>query len=136
MNIASLQQAAYQPIDRSPALGLGKKLDQARQDFEALSTSLQSGNLPGAQNSFNDLKKLLVSAGSIGAANSVKNDFDTLGKAIGSGDLPAAKKDLSQLQNDVQSIVKGYLHPSGLPVRLPAGNVYQAGLIPAKRISR
>lgn len=118
MHLTALQHPSYQPIERHPSIGLGKTLDQARQDFADLSASLGSGDVPGARTSFNDLKKLLASAGSIGAANSVTNDFEALGKALASGDLPSARKDLTQLQKDVSAA--GHSHSPGLPA-LPSG---------------
>lgn len=137
MNISALHQAAYQPIARIPANGLGKTLNQAGQDFQALSASLSSGDTSGAQSSFDDLKKLLQSAGSIGAANSVKNDFDLLGKALSSGNVGEARKDFQQLQTDVQSIAQHALgHQPGLPMRLPGGALLQSGLSAAKSLAR
>ncbi len=137
MHITSLLQAGYQPIERNPALGTGKTSDQAKQSFEAMSASLNQGDVSGAQSSFSDLKKLLASAGSIGAANSVKNDFDSLGKALGERDVPAAQKNLAQLKTDVQGIMQqGHGHMPGLPTRLPlGGTVYQAGISAAKSIA-
>ena len=138
MNISSLlKTAAYQPMDRIAALGLGKSMSQAGQDFDAINASLKSGDLSSAKSSFNDLKKVLQSAGSIGAANTVRNDFDLLGKALGSGDVSSAQHDLEQLQNDVKSIVQqNHEHAPGLPIRVPGVNLYQAGLSAISSIGR
>ncbi len=139
MNIAAfIKPASYQPIDRIAALDLGKNLSQAGQDFDAINASLKSGDLSGAKTSFNDLRKVLQSAGSIGAANSVKNDFDLLGKSLGSGDVSSARQDLEQLKSDVQSIAQqnSGQRPTGLPVRIPGLNVYQAAATAAGNITR
>ena len=137
MNISSLLQAAGRPTVHYPPNGLGKTLNQASQDFKALSASLSSGDTSSAKSSFNDLKKMLQSAGSIGAAKSVQNDFDLLGKAIGSGDVTAARKDLKQLQSDVQSITQqGLGQVRGLPVHRPGVGLVQSGLSAAKSIAR
>jgi len=99
MNISSLLQQirAFQPQKpgANPASGGNA--------FAELSGALNSGNLPGAQKALTDMKQLLISAGSIGAANSLKNDFDALGKAIGSGDTSAARTSLAQLARDAQA---------------------------------
>ena len=137
MHITSLLQAGSQPIERNPATGMGKTFAQAKQNFELMSASLNQGDVSGAQSSFSDLKKLLSSAGSIGAANSVKNDFDSLGKALGARDVPAAQKEFTRLKTDVQAIMQpGHGHMPGLPTRLPVGGtVYQAGLSAARSIA-
>jgi hypothetical protein len=69
---------------------------------------LQSGNVTAAQQSFRDLKQLLVSAGSIGVANSLKNDFDALGTS-----LQAARQDLRNLKSDAQAALGGTAKPRG-----------------------
>jgi len=99
MNISSLLQqiGAFQPQKPGTNQGMGGGA------FAALSGALTSGNLPGAQKALTDMKQLLISAGSIGAANSLKNDFDALGKAIGSGDASAARTSLAQLARDAQA---------------------------------
>ena len=126
MNLTALNQASYMPIERIPAIGLGKTLSQANQEFHALSESLQSGDVASAQSSLGDLKKLLQSAGSIGAASAVKNDFASLGKDLGVGDVASAQQDLSRLKGDVQSIAKhGHWMP-GMPKRLSGGTALSA----------
>ena len=134
MHLTSLAAGSFQPLDRIPAFGLGKILSKAKEDFQSLSGSLGSGDVAGAQNTLADLKKLLQSTGSIGAANSVKSDLDSLGKNLGAHNVPSALQDLNQLQTDLQSSIqqnRGRL--PGLPVRLPgAGGIYQAGLSASK----
>ena len=133
MYIPTLQPIPYQPIGHIQALGQGKKLNEANQNFDGLSASLSSGSVTSARSSFNELKKLLQSAGSIGAASTVKNDFDALGKALGSGDVLSARQELSQLQNDIQSAV--HAHAPGHPTR-PGGGNSQALLGGIKSIVR
>lgn len=129
MNLSVLPQSAYAPIERIPAFGLGKALGQ---DFRQLSESLGSGDVEGAQSTFNDLKKLLQSTGSIGAATSVKDSLDSLGKDLGAGSVSLAQQDLRQLQSDLQTVVQANRVPlPGLPVHLPAP--YRGGLDVAKR---
>jgi len=99
MNISSIMQQ----LGLAQGPGPGTKQDQNGNAFAALSGALSSGNLSGARSAFTDVKQLLISAGSIGAANSLKNDFDSLDKALGSGDLSAARKDLAQLKTDAQA---------------------------------
>jgi hypothetical protein len=74
-----------------------------------LTGALQSGNLSSAKSAFSDLRQLLIGAGSIGAANSLKSDFDALGKALGSGDVCTARQDLAQVKTDAQSALQSQM---------------------------
>ena len=89
---------------------------QIRQDVQALSTALESGDLSTAQKSFGDLQKLLQSNGAIsqastpgtapsGPLDAIKSDFQALGQALQSGDLAGAQKDYAQLATDSQQIL-------------------------------
>ena len=133
MHITSLQQASYRPIEHMPSFGLGKTLSQANQDFQALTESLMSGDVASAQGTLSDLKKLMQSAGSIGAATSVQNGIASLTKDLGSGDIQSAKQDAQRLQTNLAVAVQNNRGP-GLPVRLPGGGVLQAGLSAAKTV--
>ena len=136
MYLSTLQQGGYAPIERVPAFGLGglaNKLSHANQDFRQLSEALNSGDVEGAQSTFNDLKKVLQSAGSIGAASSVKDSLDSLGKDLGSGSVSLAQQDLRRLQTNLESVAgKSRNSQPGLPVRLPGGVAYQTGLAVAR----
>ncbi len=91
---------------------------QIKQDVQALSTALQSGDLQTAQKSYGDLQKLLQGNGSISQASTstattasseplsaIKADFQKLGTDLQSGDLSAAQKDYAQLATDSSKIV-------------------------------
>lgn len=133
MHLTSLQQASNRPIEHMPAFGLGKTLSQANEDFQALSESLTSGNVTGAQSALSDLKKLMRSAGSIGAATSVQNGIASLTKDLGSGDVASAKQDAQQLKTDLAVAVANNRGP-GLPVRLPGGGLLQTGLLAVRTV--
>jgi hypothetical protein len=90
---------------------------QARQDYQALASGLQSGNLTNAQAAFTALEQVVTQseASSPSGANStaagttgnggdaIANDLSTLGQALSSGSLTEAQSAFSQLQNDVQT---------------------------------
>jgi hypothetical protein len=87
-------------------------VSQLRQTFKQLASSLQSGDLSGAQKAFASLETLLqsnqsASQGSTGQSAStqkspVQSDLAALGQALSSGDLSAAQGDFSKLQKDLQ----------------------------------
>jgi hypothetical protein len=87
-------------------------INQLRQSFKQLASSLQSGDLSGAQKAFSALEGLLQSnqsssqsptVQSASAQNSpIANDVAALGQALSSGDLSAAQSDFSKLQKDLQ----------------------------------
>lgn len=133
MHLTSLQQASYRPIEHMPSFGLGKTLGQANQDFQALSESLTAGDVTGAQSALTDLKKLMQSAGSIGAATSVQNGIASLTRDLGSGDVASAKQDAQQLKSDLAVAVANNRGP-GLPVRLPGGGLLKTGLLAARTV--
>jgi hypothetical protein len=83
-----------------------------RQTFEQLASSLQSGNLTGAQKALSDLESLIQSnqsssqtliVHSTSTRNStIQNDVAALGQALNFGDLSAAQSDFSRLVKDLQ----------------------------------
>jgi hypothetical protein len=85
---------------------------QLRQSFKQLATSLQSGDLSGAQKAFSALESLLQSnqpASQSAPAQSpaappspVQDDLTALGQALSSGDLSSAQSDFAKLQKDLQ----------------------------------
>jgi hypothetical protein len=81
-----------------------------RQTFQQLASSLQFGDLTGAQKAFSDLEGLLQSNQSTSPTvqpastqnNTIQNDVAALGKALNSGDLSAAQSDFARLVKDLQ----------------------------------
>jgi len=97
--------AQYQPALRS-----GFK--QRSQDFKALESSLQSGDLTGAQQAFADLQKDLPNSSQTTAATSsnasaptgqLGTDFQALQSALQAGDLSGAQGAFATLKQDMQS---------------------------------
>ena len=83
-------------------------MQEIMQDFKQLASSLQSGDLSGAQKAYSALQQLLPnqsqsSQASTSASNPISTDFAALGKALQSGNLSSAQEAFSQLQNDLQS---------------------------------
>jgi hypothetical protein len=84
---------------------------EIRQDFEQLSSALQSGDLSGAQSAYSSIQQLLQNyqgssnngAGSNGVST-IQNDFSAVGQALQSGDLTEAQSAFAQLQTDAQSV--------------------------------
>ena len=80
---------------------------QLEQDFSNLITSLQSGNLTGAQTA---LSALTQSTSAISQAQTtqqsgatgIQADFAALGQALQSGNLTTAQADFAKLQQDLQ----------------------------------
>ena len=107
MNISSIGQTAAQLIQKvqSQSLG-GARRQDGNNNFAALSGALKSSDLSSASKAFSDIRNLLTSAGSIGAANHLKTDLDAIGKALRSGDLNQARQDISQLKADVRSALQ------------------------------
>jgi hypothetical protein len=87
-------------------------VNQLRQTFKQLASSLQSGDLSGAQKAFSALETLLQSNQSTSPSSTVQpasttptpvqNDLAALGQALSSGDLSTAQSTFAQLQKDLQ----------------------------------
>ena len=83
-------------------------VNQLRQTFKQLASSLQAGDLAGAQKAFSVLENLLQANQSatvqpVGTRNStIQNDVAALGQALNFGDLSAAQSDFSRLVKDLQ----------------------------------
>jgi hypothetical protein len=83
---------------------------QMRQDFNQLASTLQSGDLSGAQTAYSKLAQL-VQGGSNNptpgttstAASTIVNDFATLGQALQSGDVGQAQSVFAQLEKDLKA---------------------------------
>ena len=128
MNIgAAIPKTSFQPAERIGFADGGKRLHQIREDFQSISNSLSSGDVTTAKSSFADLKKLLQSAGTVGAASTAHCAFDLLGKDLEVGDISLAQRDFARLTGAAgssQEKERGQ-NPAGLPTRLP---LYQVGL--------
>jgi hypothetical protein len=85
-----------------------------RQSFKQLASSLQSGDLAGAQKALSALERLVqsnqsasqtlnVQSTSTSTQNStIQNDVAALGQALNFGDLSAAQSDFSRLVKDLR----------------------------------
>jgi len=110
VNSISSTPNAYQPDVQSA-------WKQRTQDFKALQTALQSGDLAGAQQAFAALQKDKTGAAqsSTGASPSTDNsqgskDFQALQTALSSGNLAAAQQAFTALKKDVQGAGKAGHH--------------------------
>lgn len=78
---------------------------QRRNDFQELSSALQSGDLSSAQAAFNDLSNLSQSSSTGQAApnSQIAQDFAAVGQALQSGDIAGAQQAFANFQQDVKS---------------------------------
>lgn len=88
-----------------------------KNDFQALASALNSGDLSGAQNAFAALQKDLPPGQQAGATggqndnsknNPVATDFQNLSQALSSGDLSSAQSAFAKLQQDMQAMQGGH----------------------------
>jgi hypothetical protein len=83
-------------------------VNQLRQTFKQLASSLQSEDLAGAQKAFSAQESLLqanqyATVQPVGTRNStIQNDVAALGPALNFGDLSAAQSDFSRFVKDLQ----------------------------------
>lgn len=75
---------------------------QNGQDFKSLATSLQSGDLAGAQKAFQALQANAPKNAS-STNNPMATDFNALGQALQSGDITSAQKAFATIQQDMES---------------------------------
>jgi hypothetical protein len=80
-----------------------------KNDFQSLTTALQSGNLQQAQQAFSSLIQN-VPASAQSSSNPTVNDFQAVGTALQAGDISGAQKAFSTLQQDLKTSVKGPHH--------------------------
>lgn len=94
---------------------------QRQEDFQTIASSLQSGDLTGAQQAYAALESTLPSTSSSTAATSsisgttastgtsamsaVQQEFAVLGQDLSSGNLTQAQQDFTQLTNDFQTAI-------------------------------
>ncbi|HTH93842.1 MAG TPA: hypothetical protein VL550_01300 [Rhodocyclaceae bacterium] len=83
------------------------------QDFQNLVSSLQQGNLAGAQQAYASLQQVLPTSTSSdtgsnssqsAASNTIINDWNALGQALQSGSTATAQSALTTLQQDASSV--------------------------------
>ncbi|MGP0071704.1 MAG: hypothetical protein ACLPWF_07190 [Bryobacteraceae bacterium] len=112
----ALPQREDQYVGSSAQQGLSVA-QQVQQDYAQLASSLQAGDLSGAQSAFASLQQALQSQGasstqsstqsstnSSSGSDSIANDFNAIGKALSSGNLSQAQSAFSQLQTDIRSV--------------------------------
>ena len=93
-----------------------QNLGQIGQDFKAIGSALQSGNLSTAQTALTTFQQDLQAASKTGATqifgkNSQANtDYKSLAAALQSGDLSGAQKAFASLQTDLKPVHKGHHH--------------------------
>ena len=93
-----------------------QNLGQIGQDFKAIGSALQSGDLSTARTALTTFQQDLQAASKTGATqifgkNSQANaDYKSLAAALQSGDLSAAQKAFASLQTDLRLVHKGHHH--------------------------
>ncbi len=78
-------------------VGESNQMAQMKQNFDALGSALQSGNLDDAKKAFAQLQKN-APAQSGSSRNPVSSEMESLSKALNSGDLKAAQEAYSNIQ--------------------------------------
>lgn len=93
---------------------------QGKQDFNQLMSSLQSGDLAGAQQAYSAMQQLLPASAasattSPGSAttSTVSTDFSALGTALSSGSLSGAQNTVDKLQQDAQAYMQSRFSNQG-----------------------
>jgi ribosomal protein S20 len=84
---------------------------QRSDDFKALKSALQSGDISAAQSAFSTFKQDLQTAkSSSNNTSQPSQDFQSLESALSSGDISAAQKAFASFQSDVQAAHKSHHH--------------------------
>jgi hypothetical protein len=112
-------------------------LQQIRQDFNQLSTALQSGDLSGAQSAYASIQQLLqggANSTTANPSNTIQNDFSALGQALQTGDLSQAQSAFSQLQQDFQATRKEQATPEVRDQYVASSS--QSTLTPAQQVQQ
>jgi hypothetical protein len=76
---------------------------KVKNDFQALSQALASGNLASAQKAYASIQDDQKNGPQPPANSPIANDFAALGDALKSGDIAGAQQAFSSLQTDVQT---------------------------------
>jgi hypothetical protein len=108
MSVSGVSSSSSSSLNQSDWFSL---INQWMQDFKQLASSLQSGDLTGAQQAFAALQQLQQNnqSGSqsstvqpaSSSTNPIQNDFTALSQALSSNNLSAAQSAFSQLQTDM-----------------------------------
>lgn len=108
-------------LDQSAGLsGSRSSVREARQDFDQLFQSLQSGNLNAAQQAYSGFQQIQAgltasvatqtsAVSATTTANPVASDWSALGQALQSGSLSSAQDALGKLQQDAQAVWQSQL---------------------------
>jgi len=82
-------------------------MSQRQQDFQSLASSLQAGNLSGAQQAYSELQTIASGAvsGAASGTNPGQKEFALLGQDLSAGNLSQAQKDFAQMKTDFQSVL-------------------------------
>lgn len=95
-------------------------VQQQSQNFKALTTALQSGDLASAQSAYATLQQQIQSASQsaggtslFGSNSTVGKDFQAIGTALQSGDVSGAQSALSSFKQDIKAAKHHHHHTSG-----------------------
>jgi len=103
MSIASISDSGTSNLQNWQVM-----MRQRQQDFQSLASSLQSGDLSGAQQAYSDLQALdsanITSTSSTSSSN-LQQDFTKLGQDLQAGNLTQAQQDFTQLKTDSQTVL-------------------------------
>lgn len=131
INSVTFGSNTYSQGVQSGQSSMAAAFKQRKQDFAALSSALNSGDLQGAQKAFaalqQDKQSIQQSRGAQGAdqdgdndgskassgASQRDQDMTALGNALNSGDLKAAQQAFSNLQQDMQASRAKHHHHGG-----------------------
>ncbi len=83
---------------------------QRADDFTALKTALQSGDISAAQSAFKTFKQDIQTAKSPSGSSQPSQDFQSLESALSTGDISSAQKAFAAFQADVQAAHKSHHH--------------------------
>lgn len=121
MSVSSVTSSAAASIGASSGINRAdwrSTIKQGQQDFSQLLSSLQSGDVSGAQQAFAAMQQLLpgspsatpapaATGGTSPAPSTVATDFNALGSALSSGSLTGAQDAVTKLQQDAQTYRQG-----------------------------
>jgi hypothetical protein len=122
MNSISAISSATNPYETTNQNGFGQTL----QDFKAIGSALQSGDVTTAQNALTTFQQDLQgnsqtsSSQPFGKNSQANTDYQNLTSALQSGDLSGAQKAFTSLQSDLKAVHKGHHHHHGASTTPPA----------------
>src|SRR5450432_3014112 len=98
-----IQRFQYQPPANDNVSQARGTRSQIRQDVQALSTALQSGDLQTAQNSYGDLQKILQGSGSISQGAASAQNSSPASSAPTTASASTTASPLDALKSDFQA---------------------------------